>query len=208
MNGIPVIITDFVPAEDAKDLVDFFLEIEKPSPRENHSGSLGYLNSLLASQISMATPVIPLVGDSRLDACILKVTDAIIRTRQAMEEFYGVELDLVQTAHTTIYPGEGNGLHSDSTNLDGSPIREDGAPEEIEYSAILYLNTNGTDFTGGEIHFPKQNLIYKPEAGSLIHFIGNADYIHEVTDVLSGKRVALIMFFGKKGNVSDRQFHY
>lgn len=208
MSNIPVIIDSFVSAEDAKNLVDFLLKIEKPSPRENYSGSLGYPNSLLASQISMDNPVIPLTGDPKSDSCILKITDAIIRTKQALEVFYGLELDLVQASHATMYPGEGNELHSDSTNLDGTPLRDDGVSEEMEYSAILYLNTHGVDFVGGEICFPKQNLVYEPRAGSLIHFIGNADYIHEVTDVLSGKRVAIVMFFGRRGNVSTETFYY
>jgi hypothetical protein len=208
MSNVPVVVDSFVSDEDAKDLVDFLLKIEKPSPRENYSGSLGYLDSLSASQISMDNPVIPLTNNPESDSYILKITDAIIRTKQAIENFYGLELDLVQTSHTTMYPGVGNELHSDSTNLDGTPLREDGVPVEMEYSAILYLNTYGVDFAGGEICFPKQDLIYKPRAGSLIYFVGNADYIHEVKDVLSGKRVAIVMFFGRKGNVSTETFYH
>jgi predicted 2-oxoglutarate/Fe(II)-dependent dioxygenase YbiX len=207
-QALPAIVQNFIPIEDTKKLVDFFLKIEKPSPRENYKGSLGYPNSLLASQISMDNPVIPLTEDLKSNDCILKITDAIIRTRETLSGFYGLDLDLVQAAQATMYPGKGNELHSDSTTLDGEPLRDDGISEEMEYSAILYLNTCGVDFTGGEICFPKQDLIYKPEAGSLIHFIGNSDYIHEVTDVLSGKRVAIVMFFGKKGNVSVETFYY
>jgi predicted 2-oxoglutarate/Fe(II)-dependent dioxygenase YbiX len=88
--------------------------------------------------------------------------------------------------------------------LDGKPNREDGLPEEQEYSALLYFSSYGDDFTGGELEFPLQDLIIHPENGDLIIFRGNHLYPHRVSLVTMGMRDTMILFLGKKGNVSDR----
>jgi hypothetical protein len=123
-----------------------------------------------------------------------------------MEEYYGFDMSLVNASYTEFYTGPGIGIHSDSTKLDGSPYRDDGVPEELEMSAILYLNTGGVDFTGGEIEFPNQNLKYSPVKGSLIHFRGDLDHKHLIHDIDSGVRIALILFLGRAGNVSEDMF--
>jgi hypothetical protein len=97
-------------------------------------------------------------------------------------------------------------MHSDSTKLDGSTFRDDGVPEELEMSAILYLNSSGADFTGGEIEFPNQKLKYAPVKGSLIHFRGDLEHKHFIHDITSGVRAALILFYGRAGNVSEDIF--
>lgn len=204
----PIVVENFISNDEAQRLAAFLLTIEKQSPRENHKGSLGFDHSLHASKLSIDNPVIPIKGDASRDWASLAITNAILRSKSAIEQHYGLDLDLVQAAHTTIYPGPGIDMHSDSTELDGSPLKEDGTHVEMEYSAILYLNSCGIDYEGGEIYFPKQNMTYSPACGSLIHFKGDADRIHMVNDVLSGKRIAIIMFFSRRGNVSTAKFYH
>lgn len=204
----PVVLENFISAEIAEKLAVFLLNIEKQSPRSNHRGSLGFDSSLQASKLSLDNPVIPITKNGADDLMSLTVTEAILNSKSAIEQHYGLDLDLVQAAHTTIYAGPGIEMHSDSTQLDGSPLNEDGTHVEMEYSAILYLNSCGVDYEGGEIYFPKQNMTYSPARGSLIHFKGDSDRIHMVKDVLSGKRIAIIMFFSRRGNVSMTKFYH
>lgn len=59
------------------------------------------------------------------------------------------------------------------------------------FSCLIYLND---DFVGGEIHFPKQNLTIKPEAGMLIAFPGNKNYEHSVNEFHGSERFALSLW--------------
>jgi len=68
-----------------------------------------------------------------------------------------------------------------------------GKPEiEEHYSAILMLSD---DYSGGELFFQHHNHEIKLEAGDLIMFRGNAENLHGVREVTSGKRVNVIIFF-------------
>jgi hypothetical protein len=139
----------------------------------------------------------------------LKVSQLLGSVKKEMEKFYGFDMDLVNSSYTEFSEGPGIPMHSDSTKLDGSPFRDDGVPEELEMSAILYLNSGaGVDFSGGEIYFPNQDLTFTPKVGSLIHFRGDVSHKHEVKSILSGKRKVIIYFYGRKGNVSSERYFY
>lgn len=63
---------------------------------------------------------------------------------------------------------------------------------EEHYSCILMLNS---DYEGGELYFEHHNVEVRLEAGDLIMFRGNAENLHGVREVLSGKRTNVIIFF-------------
>jgi hypothetical protein len=56
-------------------------------------------------------------------------------------------------------------------------------------STIYYLNDN---YEGGEIVFPRFNVIYKPKANDFIAFPSNYMYNHSVSPVISGQRYAVV----------------
>jgi hypothetical protein len=69
----------------------------------------------------------------------------------------------------------------------------DGKPEvELHYSSILMLNS---DYEGGELYFEHHGVQVKLEAGDVIMFRGNAENLHGVREVLSGRRFNVIFFF-------------
>lgn len=71
------------------------------------------------------------------------------------------------------------------------PLHADSVDPEpwIEFSTVIYLND---DFTGGEIYFPNQNFSYKPKKLSAVFFpSAGAEYVHGVTEVLSGDRYTI-----------------
>jgi predicted 2-oxoglutarate/Fe(II)-dependent dioxygenase YbiX len=57
---------------------------------------------------------------------------------------------------------------------------------------LIYLNN---DYEGGEIKFELHNLSIKPNPGDFIVFPGNLHYPHEVTEVVSGIRYTLPIWF-------------
>lgn len=64
-----------------------------------------------------------------------------------------------------------------------------------EYSArcvstVLYLNS---EYTGGELLFPRLGRTYRPSVGELILF--PSEYLHAVLPVLSGVRYCFVAFF-------------
>ena len=66
----------------------------------------------------------------------------------------------------------------------------------VVFANVLYIND---DFTGGELHFPKIDITYRPERGALIVFPSADDYLHGVLPVGPGPiRYALPAFVNKK----------
>lgn len=53
----------------------------------------------------------------------------------------------------------------------------------VAYAAVMYING---DFNGGELHFPKINVRFKPRARDLIVFPSSDEYLHGVTPVEAG----------------------
>lgn len=77
-------------------------------------------------------------------------------------------------------------------HVDDGDIYE-GKPEfEKHYSGILILND---DYEGGELYFRELGLSIKPPAGTLVLFRGDAERIHGVTQVTSGYRMSMPIFF-------------
>lgn len=56
-------------------------------------------------------------------------------------------------------------------------------------STVYYIND---DYTGGEIFFPKFDLLYKPKANELLVFPSTFVYMHSVNAVESGTRYAVV----------------
>jgi hypothetical protein len=91
------------------------------------------------------------------------------------------------------YPrGVGLKMHSDDHALtaDGKVLARD---EHRGITAILYLNS---EFTGGQINFPKQDVSIEPKAGKLVIFPSNKNFRHEVRPILSGWRYSYQRIYG------------
>ena len=62
-----------------------------------------------------------------------------------------------------------------------------------DYSAVLYLNTYGDDFEGGEFRFVdgKSDEVVQPRAGRCVLFPSGYEHLHRVCRVTKGSRYAL-----------------
>lgn len=84
--------------------------------------------------------------------------------------------------------GDGQAPHADKQLNDGSP--NDYPNNDI--ASLIYIND---DYDGGEIFFPNQDIKFKPEAGSLVFFPGDVNYLHGVTEVTQGIRYTMPNFW-------------
>jgi hypothetical protein len=191
------IIENFISAEEAREYVDFLDPLSNGTERGIWN-ALGYPDSLTASTVSEDTGVV--FGNS--DPTNKNLGALYQRIKTEAERVWGVEMDLCQSNYQMMPVGTKNPLHADAINLDGTPIQPDGEPEELEWSGLLYLNSHGVDFTGGEVEFPEFDLWYRPKVGDLVIFKGDIEHRHGVHEVIAGERRNIVFFWAKRGNVS------
>lgn len=63
-------------------------------------------------------------------------------------------------------------------------------------SLLLYLDA---EYEGGELVFPKLNMVMTPKPGQIIVFPSNSNYVHGVRPLLSGTRHVLVCWLTVKG---------
>ena len=203
MSNQPVVIENFFTPEEVEKILYYCQKAEKQSSAHTEmTGAFGVRTSVEADKMSRGEPIVPLTGDPKDDESIWAITDAFLRLKHETEKFFGRGMSFTNAMYAGMPVGTKNPMHYDNHSIyDGAPNNED---EESEWSGLVYLNTCGLDFTGGEIVFPEQNLTITPKAGTIVFFEGSKEYPHEVLEVTSGYRRCLITFFAKEGNVSDR----
>lgn len=64
-----------------------------------------------------------------------------------------------------------------------------------DISTVLYFSDHGTDFTGGLLSYPYQDLLLAPAKGTLVAAPCSEKYLHEVTVVESGERLNIVTFW-------------
>lgn len=202
----PVVVEDFIDQSTCEVVMDLLDPLLQETPRFGIRGALGYETSVQAASVGNGTRALSNYNREAQEEAVSKLEEIYKNVKSEMERHFGLELDLVNCTYQELVEGAENLLHSDSTKLDGSPWRDDGVPEELEYSALVYLNNWGEDFTGGEIEFPLQNVLIHPRQGQLLYFKGDVEHIHEVKRVESGIRKNLVFFYARKGNISDLRY--
>ena len=193
-------IDDFISEDDAKAIIRDLSPYLVPSERFGMAETrfkdyMGILKNIFDGK-----PVL----DGKADAPGLALfTETVNNVAKEINNFYGVDVVPINPMMALISKGGQNrGLHCDSVQLDGSPWNDGNTLlDDLEFSALVYLNSCGTDYTGGEISFPNQDIKITPKAGQMIFFVGDVDHPHGVAEVTSGERYALILFYGRSDRV-------
>jgi hypothetical protein len=113
------------------------------------------------------------------------LTGVLTNIEKSSSRLFKKDLVLKSYFYSHMKKGGKNSLHVDNYNEKYAK----------DYSVILYLTNS---YSGGNLVFPEQNLILKPDPGTLVAFIGTEDLKHEVTEVIDGNRVNLICFLKEK----------
>ena len=196
------IIRGYITPEEAEAFCNYLDGYVRPSGNPKIMNALGYPSSLVASKTGYETGAIHGLDDP-INKAIGKLFEDV---KSEAESFFETEIDLCQASYQVLLPGGSNPLHADAMNLDGSPLQDDGTEEEIRWSGLIYLNTSGKDFLGGNLSFPEFDINYAPSIGDLVLFPGDAIHRHAVSTVESGERKNIVFFWADKGNVSDAKF--
>lgn len=194
------VIDNFISNDDAQILIDSLVPYLVPSERYGMAETQfeDYMKTL--KNVYSGKSIFENEKDH--DAGLL-FTETVNRVASTINEFYGVDVVPLNPMFAEISEGGKNdGLHCDSVQIDGTPW-DDGntALENLEFSALVYLNTSGIDYEGGSIYFPNQELNLMPKTGQMIFFKGDIEHPHGVSEVTFGKRYALILFYGRSDRV-------
>lgn len=133
---------------------------------------------------------IPLTDVANPDIAFLNPLQKVLtRVEKYFRSNYDIKytFDMKRLYGNIMDTGAQNPAHDDDgDHYDGKPS------VELHYSCILMLNS---DYEGGELYFQHHGLEVKLEQGDLIMFRGNAENLHGVRTVKSGKRYNFIFFF-------------
>lgn len=83
------------------------------------------------------------------------------------------------------------------TDDDGLQLWEKTLDRDL--SLVYFLND---DFTGGELFFPDLDLVINPEAGTLVCFPSDHNFIHGVRPVIAGHRYTIVTWARVSGTPS------
>jgi hypothetical protein len=75
--------------------------------------------------------------------------------------------------------------HADKELHEGPDAGQPGNFPWYDLGTIFYLNE---DYEGGRLHFPKQEIAFKPKRKAAYFFPGDLNYIHGVDTITSGTR--------------------
>jgi hypothetical protein len=200
------IIDNFISDDDAQALIDGLTPYLVASERFGMAETLFEDNMKILKNVYSGKSIFENEKDHEAG---LLFTETINRVADKINEFYGVDVVPLNPMLAEISKGGKNdGLHCDSVQIDGTPWDDENTGlEHLEFSALVYLNTSGVDYDGGVIYFPNQKLNIMPKTGQMIFFKGDIDHPHGVSEVTSGKRYALILFYGRS-NLAKAYLQY
>jgi hypothetical protein len=124
---------------------------------------------------------------TKADPNTVEMLRAIInRLQPEIEKFFNViEAEPTNPAIVRWPVGTFQFPHADKELHEGPDAGTENDFPWYDLGTIFYLNE---DYEGGELHFPRQKIVFKPKRRAVYFFPGDKNYIHGVDKVLSGTR--------------------
>ncbi len=128
--------------------------------------------------------------------------DAQRRVTERLREFYELTAPVFADTVQLVRWRQGMSMppHADRANPDGSahgmPFRD--------FASIVYLNDA---YDGGELYFPRLDLLVQPAKGMLVAFTGGWHHEHGVTLVRRGDRLTMPAFYTFDAAHRDRDVY-
>lgn len=115
---------------------------------------------------------------------------------ELVTEFYGVDYPVWNeyTLLSDLHGGDYHRLHADNEKIGADGAWVPNHTPWRNYTAMLYLNTSGSDFQGGHIRFTEIGQDIAPEEGLLVGFGCDRAFMHETTPVTAGHRYAVSLW--------------
>jgi hypothetical protein len=197
--------SEFVSPRQANDLVSAFKKVvSMPAPTEDNGS---YQHSARMQQMPARTAIDGLffrrVGMLEVDRQLAQIRQQAL---DAVCQFYDVpgacynEFTLV----TEMRIGDAHPLHADNVKPSSDGRWVPNHTHWRDYTAMLYLNTNGLDYEGGLLRFPSIGQEVAPRAGMLVGFPCGRQYQHEVSTVHRGCRYSVSMWMTRDPSYAER----
>lgn len=138
----------------------------------------------------------------------VKLTKAIEKKLRAIDDrsiasfinpYYAVEVSEREPSQILHYGVGGHYI----PHVDAETLYQDELGLELwektldrDLSVVYFIND---DFSGGELFFPALDLVIEPEAGTLVCFPSDHNYIHGVRPVTSGHRYTIVTWMRVAG---------
>jgi hypothetical protein len=125
--------------------------------------------------------------------------DIQARIAERLGRFYELTVPVFTDSVHLIRLAEGMSLdsHAIRAHADDSPHMM----AHRAFASIVYLND---DYEGGDVYFPRLDLVVKPGAGLLLAFTAGWHHEHGVTDVLTGDQLTMSAFHTFDSRLRDR----
>jgi hypothetical protein len=112
------------------------------------------------------------------------------RIAERLSAFYGLTAPIYADTAQLVQWRQGMSMppHADKAYADGSP-------HEMPYrdfASVLYLNDG---YEGGELYFPRLDIVVQPKRGMLLAFTGGWHHEHAVLTVRTGLRLTMPAFY-------------
>jgi hypothetical protein len=185
-----VALENFMTEEELNTLNNFIRSNESWDVTETHyneNGTVIYDSDYWANRVATyptiqrANPEIPIL-----------IEKMVGRLKTEVDSFFSVNAMPTSPAMVRWLPGQLQMPHADKELHEGPDA---GKPNDFPYYDIAGLFYVNDDYEGGELYFPNQGISFKPKAGAAYFFPGDKNYIHGVSEVISGTRYTVPFFW-------------
>ncbi len=180
-------IENFISLEDLKLFNNFVKKINKwdnsEKSQEHKDGASKYNADIWYNRNCSANII------KELDISIYNLINSYIeKMKLTLEDKFKCELRKRPPVIVCWRPGDMQVPHADKQIQDGRP----NAFIDYDLNSLFYFND---EFEGGELYYPGHGIKIKPKPGLAVFHVGDINYLHGVTPVLSGERWVVPSFY-------------
>jgi hypothetical protein len=163
------------------------------------TNSVGVYGGLSGSKLTNPGTVFNYSKSINYNISVDLSTFILFSVNELISNYFSAKHQVKNWFFSCMKTGSSNPIHTDNYMIDEENKSVINPEFAFDKSAILYLNDT---YSGGELFFPNQNLLVKPEIGDLIFFEGDDIKPHEVKEIISGERHAFITFYEPEGYIN------
>jgi hypothetical protein len=124
------------------------------------------------------------------------------RLKIEVDKFFNVDASPTSPAMVRWLPGQLQMPHADKELHEGPDAGKPNDFPHYDIAGLFYIND---DYEGGELYFPKQGIRFKPKRGAAYFFPGDMNYIHGVSEIVSGIRYTVPFFWTILSHKTDNK---
>jgi hypothetical protein len=185
-----VALEDFMTEYELSYLNNFIRSNESWDVTETHyneNGTVIYDSGYWANRVATYPTI------EKSDPQVPKIIQGMVeRLKVEVDKFFNVDANPTSPAMVRWLPGQLQMPHADKELHTGPDA---GKPNDFPYYDIAGLFYINDDYEGGELYFPEQGIRFKPKAGAAYFFPGDKNYIHGVSEIISGIRYTVPFFW-------------